>query len=232
MAVIVPFETPGKPTSDPLVDLLTPDMERVNAVILTRTGSDVTMIPEVANHLINSGGKRLRPMLTLALARLTGYAGESLLRLAQRAAWCRANGHHLNIEIKPVPGTEEPTGTAVAHAAAALWRGAVSAPLLSSFAPEALAAAQKAQPQLPRALLLDAWRGDALALAAQLGAVALVCNYKIWTLPRVQQAHQAGLRALSYTVNDDAAAQQLQAWGTDGIITDRVDHFDPRTPRP
>ena len=161
-----------------------------------------------------------------------GYAGESLLRLAQLAAWCRANGHHLNIEIKPVPGTEEPTGTAVAHAAAALWRGAVSAPLLSSFAPEALAAAQKAQPQLPRALLLDAWRSDALALAAQLGAVALVCNYTIWTLARVQQAQQAGLRALSYTVNDDAAAQQLQAWGTDGIITDRVDHFDPRTPRP
>src|SRR6202522_4789848 len=57
-------------------------MERVNAVILTRTGSDVTMIPEVANHLINSGGKRLRPMLTLALARLTGYAGESHIKLA------------------------------------------------------------------------------------------------------------------------------------------------------
>jgi octaprenyl-diphosphate synthase len=82
VAVIVPFETPGKPTSDPLVDLLTPDMERVNAVILTRTGSDVTMIPEVANHLINSGGKRLRPILTLALARLTGYAGESHIKLA------------------------------------------------------------------------------------------------------------------------------------------------------
>jgi octaprenyl-diphosphate synthase len=82
VAVIVPFETPSKPASDPLVDLLTPDMERVNAVILTRTGSDVTMIPEVANHLINSGGKRLRPMLTLALARLTGYAGESHIKLA------------------------------------------------------------------------------------------------------------------------------------------------------
>src|ERR1700689_4992116 len=57
-------------------------MERVNAAILTRTGSDVTMIPEVANHLIDSGGKRLRPMLTLALARLTGYAGESHIKLA------------------------------------------------------------------------------------------------------------------------------------------------------
>ena len=48
-------------------------MERVNALILSRTGSDVTMIPEVANHLISSGGKRLRPMLTLATAGLSGY---------------------------------------------------------------------------------------------------------------------------------------------------------------
>ena len=40
------------------------------------------MIPEVANHLINSGGKRLRPMLTLAMARLTGYAGDGHVKLA------------------------------------------------------------------------------------------------------------------------------------------------------
>src|ERR1700753_1216607 len=57
-------------------------MERVNSVILSRTGSEVTMIPEVANHLISSGGKRLRPMLTLATARLTGYAGDGHIKLA------------------------------------------------------------------------------------------------------------------------------------------------------
>src|ERR1700678_1395126 len=57
-------------------------MERVNITILSRTGSDVTMIPEVANHLINSGGKRLRPMLTLAMAVLTGYPGDGHVKLA------------------------------------------------------------------------------------------------------------------------------------------------------
>src|SRR5205823_2012659 len=57
-------------------------MDRVNTTILSRTGSDVTMIPEVANHLINSGGKRLRPMLTLAMARLTGYPGDGHVKLA------------------------------------------------------------------------------------------------------------------------------------------------------
>lgn len=81
MAVIVPFESPP-PTIDRLVDLVESDMQRVNATILSRTGSEVTMIPEVANHLINSGGKRLRPMLTLAMAQLAGYGGDGHVKLA------------------------------------------------------------------------------------------------------------------------------------------------------
>jgi octaprenyl-diphosphate synthase len=66
----------------PLVDLTKGDMERVNQLILSRAGSDVQMIPEVANHLISSGGKRLRPMLTLASATLFGYKGEGHIKLA------------------------------------------------------------------------------------------------------------------------------------------------------
>jgi octaprenyl-diphosphate synthase len=81
LAVIIPF-SPADATIDRLVELVTPDMQRVNAEILTRTGSEVTMIPEVANHLITSGGKRLRPMLTLAMASLTGYSGDGHIKLA------------------------------------------------------------------------------------------------------------------------------------------------------
>ena len=82
MAVIVPFESPSPASIERLVDLVAPDMDRVNMTILARTGSDVSMIPEVANHLISSGGKRLRPMLTLAMAQLAGYAGEGHVKLA------------------------------------------------------------------------------------------------------------------------------------------------------
>lgn len=82
MAVIVPFESHSTPSIDQLVGLVASDMERVNSTILARTGSEVTMIPEVANHLISSGGKRLRPMLTLAMANLTGYAGDGHIKLA------------------------------------------------------------------------------------------------------------------------------------------------------
>jgi len=82
VAVIVPFESPQNASIEPLVGLVAADMERVNAAILARTGSEVTMIPEVANHLISSGGKRLRPMLTLAMANLTGYSGDGHIKLA------------------------------------------------------------------------------------------------------------------------------------------------------
>ena len=82
MAVVVPFENPSPPSIARLIGFLAANMERVNAVILSRTGSDVAMIPEVANHLITSGGKRLRPMLTLAMARLAGYTGDGHIKLA------------------------------------------------------------------------------------------------------------------------------------------------------
>ncbi|TPW28132.1 polyprenyl synthetase family protein [Pararhizobium mangrovi] len=84
MGVVVPLEEEvNRPASiGPLVELTGPDMERVNRMILDRAGSDVEMIPEVANHLISSGGKRLRPMLTLASAAMFGYGGEHHVRLA------------------------------------------------------------------------------------------------------------------------------------------------------
>jgi octaprenyl-diphosphate synthase len=82
LAVIVPFESPQGASLTRLADLVAPDMERVNTTILARTGSDVAMIPEVANHLISSGGKRLRPMLTLAMAKLAGYTGDGHIKFA------------------------------------------------------------------------------------------------------------------------------------------------------
>ncbi|HEU4520187.1 MAG TPA: polyprenyl synthetase family protein [Microvirga sp.] len=83
MGVVVPFEDKHpQDRIEQLVALVAADMQRVNAMILSRTGSEVTMIPEVANHLISSGGKRLRPMLTLATASLAGYEGDGHVKLA------------------------------------------------------------------------------------------------------------------------------------------------------
>ncbi len=66
----------------PILELVAADMAGVNRIILDKAVSDVELIPELAHHLIDSGGKRLRPMLTIAAAKLCNYAGEGHIRLA------------------------------------------------------------------------------------------------------------------------------------------------------
>lgn len=155
------------------------------------------------------------------------FAGEPLPTLENLARFCRANDLLLNIEIKPTPGTERETGEVVAREAARLWQGAPIAPLLTSFQIDALKGAQAVQPELPRGLLLDTLWNGWLDTALSLGCQAIVCNHALWDAATVAQVHGAGLRSLSYTVNDDWAAQRLIDLGTDGIITDRVDLFSP-----
>jgi octaprenyl-diphosphate synthase len=83
VGIVIPLEEKSPERQiERLVGLVAADMEKVNQTILARTGSDVTMIPEVANHLISSGGKRLRPILTLASAGLCGYGGDGHIKLA------------------------------------------------------------------------------------------------------------------------------------------------------
>lgn len=70
------------PSLDPLVTLTQSGMNGVNAVILERMQSKVALIPELAGHLIAGGGKRMRPMLTLASGALLGYPGNRHHKLA------------------------------------------------------------------------------------------------------------------------------------------------------
>ncbi|MEP3629246.1 MAG: polyprenyl synthetase family protein [Hyphomicrobiales bacterium] len=84
MGVVVPLEDSGKKKAslDALLDLVRDDMEGVNSLILSKAGSHVELIPEIARHLISSGGKRLRPMLTIAAAQMCGYEGDGHVKLA------------------------------------------------------------------------------------------------------------------------------------------------------
>ena len=144
------------------------------------------------------------------------------------ARFCLGNGFELDIEIKPSPGVEAETGRVVAHHAARLWAAEGLKPLLSSFRPDALAAAQRAEPTLPRALLLDTLREGWFAEAQALACVAVVFNYTLIDAELLARVHSAGMRTLCYTVNDPATAQWLSRAGIDGIITDAVDRFAPR----
>ena len=84
MGVVVPFEEARDPAEvlKPLLEIVAADMQAVNRIILDKAVSDVELIPSLAHHLIDSGGKRLRPMLTIASAKLCGYRGEGHVRLA------------------------------------------------------------------------------------------------------------------------------------------------------
>lgn len=70
------------PSLELLRSLVREDLQRVNQTILDRINSDVSLIGQMAAHIIGSGGKRLRPSLTLACAKLLGYEGERHIRLA------------------------------------------------------------------------------------------------------------------------------------------------------
>lgn len=156
------------------------------------------------------------------------YAGEPVPTLAAIARYTRANGYMANIEIKPVPGAEWRTGAAVALDAQALWAGSDVLPLLSSFSEDALEAARKAAPGLPRALLLDKLPTDWLERLRRLDCVALDANHRELSAAVIQAAHAAGFRVACYTVNDPARAAELLGWGLDALITDAVDLIAPR----
>jgi octaprenyl-diphosphate synthase len=80
-AQVIPFAR-KRPTLDPMLALTAPGMNAVNAVILDRMQSKIPLIPALAGHLISGGGKRLRPMLTLAGAEVVGYQGARHHKLA------------------------------------------------------------------------------------------------------------------------------------------------------
>ncbi|WP_242095973.1 MULTISPECIES: polyprenyl synthetase family protein [unclassified Sphingomonas] len=81
-ATIHRLDSRQPPSLEPMVKLVAGDMNQVNAVILSRMQSDIPLIPELAGHLIAGGGKRMRPMLTLASAQAIGYTGTRHHRLA------------------------------------------------------------------------------------------------------------------------------------------------------
>ena len=192
---------------------------------------DATLERTTNGHGV-AGDERWLTLSTLDAGswRAPEFAGEPLPTFETIARYCLDHGHFLNIEIKPTPGAETQTGTVVADAAAALWQGQATPPLLTSFKTASLRAAMAAQPDLPRGLLIDRledFPDGWVAAATALACVAVVCNYRLWTAETVAEAKAAGFRTLSYTVNDEASAQRLIDLGTDGLITDRVDLFKP-----
>jgi octaprenyl-diphosphate synthase len=85
LATVVNLETSRRAKAkalDALIDLVADDLKAVNRTIVARMHSPVALIPQLAGHIVAAGGKRLRPLLTLAATKLCGYAGERHVKLA------------------------------------------------------------------------------------------------------------------------------------------------------
>ena len=84
MGVVVSLEGERgkKPSLKALTDLVENDLKAVNELIVRRMDSPVSLIPQLAGHIVSAGGKRLRPILTLASARMCGYEGNRHITLA------------------------------------------------------------------------------------------------------------------------------------------------------
>jgi octaprenyl-diphosphate synthase len=84
VGVVVPLDERREPAESlaPLLEIVNEDMNAINRIILDKAISDVDMIPELAHHLIDSGGKRLRPMLAIAASKLCEYEGQGHVRTA------------------------------------------------------------------------------------------------------------------------------------------------------
>lgn len=75
-------EPSGVNPVEQLYALVQDDMDAADRLIHERMASSTQIIPSLAQHLIDSGGKRLRPLLTLAAARMCGYTGHAHVKLA------------------------------------------------------------------------------------------------------------------------------------------------------
>ncbi|MDX9707733.1 MAG: glycerophosphodiester phosphodiesterase [Azospira sp.] len=189
-------------------------------VMLSAEGTPVLIHDETLERTTNGVG-RVDETPDKVLFALDAGAGERIPALAGAAALCAELGLFANVEIKPATGHDARTGEVVAAFVAERWPG--EPPLLSSFSPEALAAARRVAPQARLALLYEdvpaGWR-DALA---RLGAISLHCDAGRLRDATLAEAAAAGVPVLCYTVNAPAEARALFARGVAAVFTDRLD---------
>jgi glycerophosphoryl diester phosphodiesterase len=203
-------------------------------VKLTGDGVPVLMHDETLERTTNGNG-RVRDWLAAQLLVLDAgnwfgneFAGETVPAFAAATATCRQAGLWANVEIKPCPGREAETGVAVARMARLLWAGAELPPLLSSFSVDALEAARREAPDLPRGLLVERIPQHWKQTMDRLECASLHASWRHLSPERTREVQSAGYGVLAYTVNDSETAVDLLDWGVDALVTDQLDQIGPQ----
>jgi len=151
------------------------------------------------------------------------WRGAGVPTLVDTVALLAELGLQANIEIKPCPGREAETATAVVDVIRRHWPTGRPLPLLSSFSPLSLAVARDTASELPRGLLIWEYVMEWASVAADLGCVSIHCAEQYLYRDWVDRIRQAGYGLAAYTVNDPARARELAAWGVQCFISDRPD---------
>lgn len=153
------------------------------------------------------------------------FAGEPIPTLRQMMERLAALGLGANVEIKSDKGREDETGRAVAALLGREWPAALPAPLLSSFKPQALAAALAAAPHIPRALCIDEIPKDWRRRLEACAAAALHCQHDKLRRDQARAVIDAGFDLRCYTVNRPRQAAKLFGWGVQSLFSDYPDRF-------
>jgi glycerophosphoryl diester phosphodiesterase len=151
------------------------------------------------------------------------FQAEKIPSFAEVLKWLLAFDVKANIEIKPFPGTTEPTTVAVMTALNRYWPREKTLPLISSFDWAALTLCRSLSPELPLGLLLDQWKEDWLTHAERLQCVSVHLSKRVVTAARINTIKSHGYAVYVYTVNRKRLAIKLLASGVDAVFSDYPD---------
>lgn len=148
------------------------------------------------------------------------FAGQRVPTLAEAVAALAELGLGANIEIKAPRRLAAATAIAAADLVTRLWPPHLPAPLLSSFAAEAVAAARERAPKIARGLLLRAVAGNWRRRVKGLACATVNADHRLLRPAIVAEIGKAGYPVLAYTVNDAARARELFDWGVTSVFSD------------
>jgi glycerophosphoryl diester phosphodiesterase len=151
------------------------------------------------------------------------FHGEPVPTFAEALALCSELGLGINVEIKPCRTREAATAAATMATLDRLWPQGLPAPLISSFAPEALRVAHALAPDLPRGHLAGRLPRSWRALMARDDCTTLHLDHRRLSERQCGAIVAAGVPLLLYTVNDGEQARRLLAKGVTAVFTDHVD---------
>jgi len=198
-------------------------------VMLTADGAPVLIHDETLSRTTNGRGRvaqrTLAEIRALDAGRWHGpaFAGERVPTLEEAVAVLVELGLHANVEIKPARGHAPATGEVVAGTLAQLWPPDGPRLLLSSFERQALAAALRTAPAIPRGLLARRLPADWREAMVGLGCTTLHLDHSEITEPGLEALVGQGVPVLLYTVNQLARAARLLADGAAAVFTDVPD---------